>query len=425
MDDKIFLLKQYNLWNGQLPDTGFIRNTYIDLLWKLTGNRLIKVLTGQRRVGKSYLLRQIAVKLINEGIPAQNIFMLNKEMEDFSFVKDDNILNDLFKLYLKELKPQGKVYIFLDEIQNISGWEHFVNSCSQDYMHDYEVFISGSNSKMLSGQLATLLSGRYVKIEVYPFSYGEYAGYSQSTINAESFSHYLHSSGMPELFRLPDDETRRYYISSLKDTILLRDIIEKYKIRDITLLESLFVYLVNNASNLLSVNNIVKYMKGQGRKVSYETIASYIQYMEDAYLLHHAERYNIKGRNIIGGPVKYYMNDLAFRNYLYKGFGYGDGYLLENGIFIELKRQGFDIYTGNVDEKEVDFIAIKSDRRIYVQATFSLQNEETARREYASLENINDSFEKYVVSMDTVTLPLNQGIRHVQAWDFGRILRNF
>lgn len=425
MDERIELLRQYNLWNGQLPDVGFIRNTYTELLWKLTGNRLIKVLAGQRRVGKSYLLRQIAVKLISEGIPTQNIFILNKEIEDFSFIKNDAQLNELFKLYLKELKPQGKVYLFLDEVQNIEGWERFVNSCSQDYMNEYEVFISGSNSNMLSGQLATLLSGRYVKIEVYPFSYNEYSAYFQKVEGHESFSQYLHNSGMPELFHLKDDETRRYYVSSLKDTILLRDIIGKYKVRDITLLEDLFVYIVNNASNLVSVSNIVKYMKSQGRKASYETVSAYLRYMEDTYILHHAEKYNIKGKNVIGGPVKYYTNDLAFRNYLYRGFGYGDGYLLENEIYIELKRQGFDVYTGNIDQKEIDFTAFKGDRRVYVQATFSLQDETTSRREYAPLESVNDSFEKYVVSMDNFTLPLNRGIRHVQAWDFSRILRNF
>ena len=416
MDGHLDILRRYNIWDGGRPDTGLTRNEYVDVLSRLTGNRLVKVLTGQRRAGKSYVLRQMAMRLVENGVPGKNIFMLNRELEDFSFVTDDKDLDALFREYEAVVKPEGKVYIFIDEVQNIDGWERFVNSYSQDYMKDYELFVSGSNSKMLSGQLATLLSGRYVDIEICPFSYHEFLEYFKKERGRQSYSGYIHSSGLPELYRIDGDDTRRYYVSSLKDTILLRDIIGRYGVRDVQLLEDLFVYVVNNASNLMSVNNIANYMKIRGRKVSYDTVTAYLRYMEDAHLIHSAFRYNIKGRAVIGGAVKYYANDLAYRNYLYRGFGYGDGYLLENAVYMELRRHGFDIYVGNVNDKEVDFVAVKGDRKVYIQAAYQMADGETARREYASLEAIGDSYEKYVVTMDEQTYPMNNGIRHVNAW---------
>lgn len=418
MNEYFETLRHYNMWDDAVPDTGFPRHGYMDVLERIMGNRLVKVLTGQRRVGKSFLLRQMAVKLVNKGVEPRNIFMLNREFEDFSFLKTDDDLNALFKEYLNKMHPVGRVYIFIDEVQNIEGWERFVNSCSQDYMRDYEVFISGSNSKMLSGQLATLLSGRYVKIEVCPFSYDEYVEYYGLERGRNSYTEYVHTSGLPELYRLQGDDMRRFYISSLKDTVLLRDIIGRYNIRDVRLLEDIFTYIINNASSLLSVKNIINFMKSQGRKVSYETVTAYLQYIEDAFLIHSAARYNIKGKAVISGTMKYYANDLSFRNYLYRGFGYGDGYLLENTVYMELRRQGFDVYVGNIDNREVDFTAIKGDRMVYVQVALQISDEDTARREYASLEAISDSYEKYLVTLDEHLQPINNGIRHVSAWNF-------
>jgi predicted AAA+ superfamily ATPase len=422
MDEKIETLSKYNLWSGNTPEIGFSRKNYTDKLSKFIGNRLVKVLIGQRRVGKSYILRQMALELLKKNVSVKNIFMLNKEFEDFDFVNTHKDLDDLFHLYLSTIKPEGKVYIFIDEIQNIDGWENFVNSYSQDYMHEYELFITGSNSKLLSGELATLLSGRYIELEVYPFSYDEYLGYFNMNSGKKSYTEYIHTSGLPEIYRLNDDETQRYYIRSLKDTVMLRDIIDRNKVRDVTLLEDLFVYVVNNASSLLAITNIVKYLKEQGRKVSYDTVATYIQYLEDAFLIFHTNRYDIKGKAVIGGATKYYANDLAFRNYLYRGFGYGEGYLLENAVYIEMRRSGFDIYVGYADNKEVDFVGILADRKVYVQVAYGIGEEATAKREYSSLEVINDSYEKYVVTMDDFTLPINNGIRNIQAWNLSSVL---
>ncbi len=275
---------------------------------------------------------------------------------------------------------------------------------------------------MLSGELATLLSGRYVSFEIFPFSFNEYAGITQKEQTKQSFMEYMGSGGMPELFMLPEPELKRNYISALKDTVLLRDIIQRHNIKDARLLEDIFVYLVNNASNLLSVRNISNYFKSSGRKTSYDTVAAYIGYIEDAYLVHRVERYNIKGKETIAGNCKYYVNDLSFNNYLYQGFGYGSGYVLENLVYLELARHGFDIYVGNIKDKEVDFVTIKGDRIIYVQSAFMLIDRETIEREYSALEAINDNYEKIVVSLDDIALPSKGGIKHIQAWKFDEIV---
>lgn len=422
MDERFETLKTYNFWDGNAPSLGFIRPEYTDKIYAYKGNRLIKVLVGQRRVGKSFILRQLAFKLVESGVDRKNIFFVNRELVAFDFLKTYKDLDDLFKLYKARVKPQGRIYIFIDEIQNIDGWERVVNSYSQDYTSEYEVFISGSNSKMLSGELATLLSGRYVSFEIFPFSFREYTGITQKEQTKQSFMEYMGSGGMPELFMLPEQELKRNYISAVKDTVLLRDIIQRHTIKDARLLEDIFVYLVNNASNLLSIRNISNYFKNSGRKMSYDTVAAYIGYIEDAYLFHRVERYNIKGKETIAGNCKYYVNDLSFNNYLYQGFGYGFGYMLENLVYLELARHGFDIYVGNIKDKEVDFVAIKGDRIVYVQSAFMLIDRETIEREYAALEAIDDNYEKIVVSLDEIALPSKGGIKHVQAWKLSEML---
>lgn len=379
-------------------------------------------MVGQRRAGKSYILRQIAQRLIDEGINPKNIFYINKEFTDFDFIDSYKDLDELLKYYKETLKPSGKIYLFVDEIQNVEGWEHFVNSHSQDFVDVCEIFISGSNSKMLSGELTTLLSGRYVNFEVLPFSYKEYLGITKKEDCKQSYIDYMESGVLPELFVLPNDETKRNYVSAIKDTVLLRDIIQRYNIKDTKLLEDIFVYLVNNASNLISITNIVNYFKSNKRKTTYDTVANYIGYIEDTFLIHKVERYDIRGKDTISGNSKYYINDLAFKNYLYTGFGYGIGYKLENSVYLELRRAGYEIYVGAMREKEVDFVAKKADRVIYIQSTYLMIDEQTAKREYAPLQAIQDNYEKIVVSLDDISLPSNEGIRHVQAWKLADML---
>ncbi|WP_291118284.1 ATP-binding protein [Flavobacterium sp. UBA6135] len=423
MEDYFNKLRKYNFWNKNIPALGFPRTKYTDTILDYTGNKLIKVLVGQRRVGKSYLLRQIAEKLIKQKIPAENIFYLNKEFTDFDFVNSYKDLELLIENYKKEINPKGKIYVLIDEIQNIEGWEHFANSYSQDYVDQYELFISGSNSKMLSGELATLLSGRYVSFEIFPFSFEEYVEILEKEANKSSYIEYMESGGLPELFVLPNEQTKRNYVSAIKDSVLLRDIIQRYNIKDPRLLEDIFVYLVNNASNLIAINNIVNFFKSNNRKTTYDTVSNYIEYITDTFLIHKTERFDIKGKDIILGNCKYYINDLAFKNYLYQGFSYGIGYKLENLVFLELRRAGFEVFIGAVKNKEVDFVAKKGNRTIYLQVTYSLENEQTATREYAPLQVIPDNYEKVVVSLDEITLPPNEGIFHLQAWKLRGFLK--
>ncbi len=411
-------IRVYNFWDEKTPELGYYRADYTDKIYSYVGNRLIKVLVGQRRTGKSFILRQLLNKLIESGINRNNTLYINKEYTDFDFLKTYQDLDDFVKFYKHNLNISGKIYLFIDEIQNIEQWERFVNSYSQNYVEAYEIFISGSNSNMLAGELSTLLSGRYIEFEIFPFSFTEYCGILHKEYSKQNFITYMESGGLPELFHLPNDETKRNYISAVKDTVFLRDIIQRYNIKDPKLLEDIFVFLVNNAANLVSITSMVQYFKGLQRNTTYDTIATYIGYLEDAFLLHKSERYDIRGKETIAGNAKYYINDMAYKNYIYTGFGYGIGYKFENLVYLSLKRAGYQVYTGIIRGKEVDFVALKNDRILYVQATYLLLDETTISREYTPLELIPDNYEKIVVSLDDFIFPQKEGIKHQQIWNF-------
>jgi predicted AAA+ superfamily ATPase len=411
-------IKKYNFWDEKTFDLGYRRVDYTDKILSYTGNRLVKVLIGQRRTGKSYILRQLANKLVLNGINKHNILYINKEYTDFDFITNHTDLDNLVAFYRQQLNIAGKVFVFIDEIQNIVGWEHFVNSYSQNFVDEYELFISGSNSTMLSGELATLLSGRYVEFDIFPFSFAEYLGILQKENTKQHCIEYIESGGLPELFNLQNDEIKRNYVSAIKDTVFLRDIIQRYSVKEPKLLEDIFVFLVHNAANLVSVTNVVNYFKNLGRRTTYDTVAAYIGYMEDSFLVHKSERYDIRGKDTISGNAKYYINDLAYKNYLYTGFGYGIGYKLENLVYLNLRRAGFNVYTGVLRNKEVDFVALKDDRIVYVQATYVMTEESTIEREYSPLEAIPDNYEKIVVSLDDMQFPQRNGIKHEQIWKF-------
>lgn len=422
MIEVINSIRKYNSWDNKSIDSGFERTGYTEKVGSYIGNKLVKVLVGQRRAGKSYILRQIASKLISKGVKSENILYVNKEYMELITLRSAVELEELYKTYRAELKPEGKVYLFIDEIQYIDEWERFVNSHSQDFAEPCELFISGSNSNLLSGELATLLSGRYVEFEVFPFSYTEYCGITDQQMGSDSYKKYIQSGGLPELFNLPNEEMKQNYVSSIKDTVMLRDIVGRYKVKDVKLLDDLFVYLVNSAANIISITNIINFFKSKKRKTNYETLSSYINYLENSFLVHRAERYNIKGKETVSGNCKYYLNDLSYRNYLYSGYGYGLGYLLENAVYLSLRRAGYQVYVGTIKDTEVDFVAIKGDRKLYLQVTLQLIEEQTIEREYRSLKLIEDNFDKYVVSIDDYKIPTNEGVEHISAWDLDNIL---
>ena len=416
MNENFNKIIPFNFWE-QKRKVGFTRSIYLESLKQFNGSKLIRVLLGQRRVGKSFILRQYINELIiNEGVKAKNTFYINKEFTEFDFIRNYKDLENLLAFYHKKFKIKGKVYLFIDEVQQIEQWEKIINSLSQDYTKEYEIFITGSNSDLLSGELSSLLSGRYVEFEILPFSFYEYTDFLDQEKNRKNLLDYLASGALPELFNLKNKESKIHYMSSLKDTILLRDIIQRYHIKDAALLNDIFTYLVNNISNLVSITNIINYFKSKNRKTNYETISNYISYLLQTFVIHQAERFDIKGKDILSGNTKFYLNDLAFKNLLFPSILHGSGYILENYVYTELRRNGFQIFVGAFRAGEVDFVATKNNKTLYIQVCFDFQNPETAKREYKSLLSIKDNYEKWIVTMDEFVLQDYKGIKHYQAW---------
>lgn len=413
-------LKSINYWENKPKfRLGFKRNYYLNKISNSIGNQLIKVLVGQRRAGKSYIVRQIIDFLINQNkVSNKNIFYLNKELYEFKSVNNEKILSELISYYEEEIKPTGKIYIFIDEIQDISNWEQLIVSLAQHPIKDYEIFITGSNSTLLSGELASLISGRYIVFEVFPFSYVEYLNNFSLENKKENLIKFIKTSGLPEIYNLNNEETRKHYFASLKDTILLKDIMYRYKIRDYVLLEDIFLFLLHNVGNLTSISSILKYFKSKNRKVDYSTVSSYLSYMEEAFIIKSSNRLHSKTKELLSGEKKYYVNDLGFRNYLFPRLKNDIGSILENVVFNQLKISGYDVHTGNQNDLEIDFIAEKDDKIMYVQVSYLLHSEETINREFKVLEMIKDAFPKYVITMDDFLISNPKGIIHKNIWDF-------
>lgn len=417
MEDILKKIEPYNLWNGNALNTGYFRKEYTDRLSRYTGNRLVKILTGQRRSGKSYIMRQLAMHLIESGVNAHNILLINRELSVYDFLQTSRDLDELIDAYRKHIAKEGKIHIFIDEVQDISGWEKTVNSLSQDYTLDAEIFLSGSNSRMLSGELATLLSGRYIEMKVFPFSFMEYCGARDLRCDRKSFLTYMNDGGLPELINLGHPEVKMRYVEGLRDSIMLKDIVRRYSIKDVALLENLFSYLINNASSMVSVTGIVNYMKGRGSRTSYDTVAAYIGYLQEAFLVHKSVRYNISGKEMLGGNFKIYPNDHAYHNYLFATSGYGKGYILEGIVYMTLLMKGYEINTGVLHNGEIDFVATLAGRKLYIQVSYSVEDHYTAEREYGAFAGIKGEGERLLVTMDDDTRPIRNGVRHIQAWN--------
>lgn len=414
--------KRYNNWEGAAIKTGFERKNYLEKITEYVNTKLVKVLVGQRRAGKSYLLRQIMNFLISDQkVDPKNIFFVNKEFTAFDDIQTASDLEELFTFYKTELKLEGKIYLFLDEVQNIDSWETFVNSYSQDFTQEYELFISGSNSNLLSGELATLLSGRYVEFEILPFGYAEFLEVKEQKAGKESFLNYLQAGGLPELFHLNSEELKRNYMASLKNTVILRDILDRNTIKDLPLLEELFKFLTVNIGNLTSISSIISYFKSKQKKTNYETVSSYVGFLTGTFIFHQVERYNLRGKQVLGGSCKYYLNDLAFKNYLFGVLPTDIGYNLENYVYLQLRRLGYTVQVGVLNNLEIDFIAQKADKTIYVQVCYLLNNENVVSREFGNLLAIQDNHEKYVVSLDDIKFSNYEGIIHLHPWELENI----
>ncbi len=415
MIENLAKIARFNFWENR-PNTGFKRTVYLDRLDKYRDSILVRVLVGQRRVGKSYIMRQVIGNLLDRGVQPENTLYINMEYLEYRFIKNEHDLVSFFEFYVAEKQVKGDVHLFIDEVQNIASWEKAINALSQDFTRKINVYLTGSNAQLLSGELATYLSGRYVQFLVLPFSYNEFVAIKGLQKSKAAFLDYLQTGGMPELFRLPDDESKRQYLSAVYDTVLLRDVVERHQVRDVALLKDVFAFIVNNVGNLLSVANLVNFFKDQKRKTNYETVAQYLQYLEDAFLIHKCERYNIKGKELLKGNVKYYLNDLSFKNYLFPGVNHGWGFLMENLVYLELLHNGYEVHAGHMKYYEIDFVAKKAERILYVQSTYQMTDEETKNREYRPLLAVPDHFEKLVISADDLAEASNEGIMHKLVW---------
>lgn len=411
-------ISRYNVWDGKFFNTGYERSEYLNTITKYIGNKLIKVLVGQRRVGKSYVLRQIMNYLITvKGINPQNIFYVNKEFTAFDEIKSSTDLDSLFNYYRRQFSLTGKIYIFLDEVQNILNWEIFTNSYSQDFTSEYEVFITGSNSNLLSSELASMLSGRYVEFEIFPFSFFEFVGIKNLTVSKDNFLVYMQSGGLPEMFNFEQEELNRHYIESLRNTIVLRDVVGRHNIKDLSLLEEVFKFLSVNIGNLTSFSSIVNYFKSKQKKTNYETISSYVGFLKDTFIIHQAERFNLRGKQLLGGECKYYLNDLSFKNYLLGNYPSDIGNNLENYVYIQLRRMGYKVSVGIYHDVEIDFVAQKPGKTLYIQVCYVLNETKTIEREFGNLLLIKDNYEKIVISLDDFKFSDYEGIKHLRPWE--------
>lgn len=387
------------------------REYYLNKVRQVLNKPLIKVLLGMRRVGKSTLLKQIMEELVENGIPESQMIFMNFELLQFEPFKDYQSLNE----YLRKLMTSNmKYYIFLDEVQEVQGFEKIVNSLNAE--GTAEVFITGSNSKLLSGELATYMTGRTYSIEVFPLSFNEIQAANMKEDREVLFVDYIKNGGMPARFDFESIDSAKNYLSDMYRSILLKDIVSRYSIRDVDLLERFLIYVLHNISQIFSANTITKFLKSEGRKLSKETIYNYIDACRNAYLIHSIPRYNIKGKELLRTNEKYFINDLGIRG-LYFNNEEDIGQSLENIVLLDLLRRNKKVYVGKIDEYEVDFVVVDGSEIEYIQVTYLLAAESTIEREFSALERINDNYPKTVLSMDRIDRSRN-GIRHKNIIEF-------
>lgn len=422
MNDCFNELSLSNYWNGRLPEAGFIRKSYTNRIFGYIGNKLIKLLIGQRGAGKSYLLRQIMLHLLDEGVSARNILYINRSFTDSGFISGREGLEELLSTYRERIHPVGKIYLFIEEIQNVIGWEEFVYSHSQDYVNSSELFISGSGREILPCDTEGMPDRHYVSFEIFPFSYAEYRERVREEASGKSYAAYMEGCSLPRLSALSTEESKWNYVSSIKDTALFRDIVQQYRVKDPRLFEDVLIYLVAHLSELVSVTNLVTHINSQQRKTSYDTIVNYISYLENTFLIHRVERCQVRSKEVVLGSCRYYINDWAFMRFLYPFFVREQDTKFKNHVYLELRRAGYAVYVGVHRNKVIDFLARKGDRIIYIQCVCALDNELTMQSLYASLEAIQDNYEKWIVSLDNVALPSKEGIRHIQVWKLAEML---
>ena len=396
------------------------RDEYIKQIVPFIDKDVIKVLTGIRRSGKSVMLKLLMEELKNRGINENQFIYINFENLKYRNLKNYERLYDFI---LNKVDNKYKsYYIFLDEIQEVEEWERCVNSLRVDEDFKFDIYITGSNAKLLSGELSTYLAGRYIEFVVYPFSFKEFFEIMKEKNKEidlkEAFQDYVKFGGMPFLHNLDYNfEASMQYLQDLYASIILKDITQRNNIRDTDLLERIINYVVMNIGNTFSATSISKFFKSENRKVATETILNYIKACEEAFLIYRVARNDLLGKKILNVNEKYYIADHGIREAIMENNQKNINQVLENIVYFEMLRRGYNVKIGKVDNLEVDFVCKKNDETIYIQVSYLLASEDTKEREFSVLENIKDNYPKYVLSMDEFDMSRN-GIKHVNLIEF-------
>lgn len=396
------------------------RERYLSKIRPFYDIDLIKVIIGMRRCGKSTILTQIIDELKDNGVLSEQIIYINFEYKLYSQIKDDD---DLYN-YVKDMMNKDiKYYLFFDEIQNIKSWEKAVNSFKAEYKDNVSIFITGSNSDLMSSELATHLAGRYVSFKIYPFVFSEVCELKgildKDKYELEKeFDNYAIWGGMPQRFVLNGIEECRTYLTDIYNSIVIKDIVERFSIKDIDLFNRIVEYIITNPSQTFSAERLIGYYNAYSDTVmSKTTLYNYLEYMSKAMLINKVSRYDVRGKKILTGNYKYYLTDLGIGQVLNTSKKLQIGAYLENIVYNELISRGYEVRIGKVDNGEVDFVAIKDGVTEYYQVCYILSDQYVINREFGAFNNINDNFPKYVISKDTVDMSSN-GIIHKNIIDW-------
>lgn len=394
------------------------RDLYLNQLIQFKDKKLIKVITGLRRSGKSTLLSLFENHLITSGVDRNHIIRMNFESFEFDEITNYKELHEYINKRI--LDPNKRHYILLDEVQQVSSWERVINSFFVDA--NVDIFITGSNAYLLSSELSTLLSGRYVEIKMQPLSFKEYLEFLDSDKEMslqEKFNQYLEYGGLPTIVELLDNpDTIGPFLEGIYNTVLMKDVIERNGVRDAALLESILKFIAANIGSIVSTKKISDYLTSSGRKTTSDTIDNYLKMLENAFIIYKANRYDLKGKMFLKTLEKYYIVDIGIRNKLIGLRNTDYGHVLENIVYLELLRRGYEVTIGKIGSLEVDFVASKPNEKIYYQVSATIMDEKTRERELRPLESISDNYPKYILTMDQTVFNDYSGIRVKNIIDF-------
>ncbi len=395
------------------------RSDYMRQLQAFKDNKIIKVVTGLRRSGKSTLLQMYRDELVANGVSPSQIQFVNFELMKYDYIRT---YRQLYDFITQNMVVGKKNYLFFDEIQQVEGWEKTINSLTLEY--DTDIYVTGSNAYLLSSELATLISGRYVEIKMLPLSFKEYYEYykNDGKSTEELFNEYLKYGGLPQLLSLPSDEkTISSFLESIYDTVILKDVVGRNKLKDIDLLKRVFAFVCGNVGSITSTNSMAKYIAMEAkldRSLRPATIGNILEMLENAFIIYKANRYDVKGKEVLKSLEKYYVTDTGLKNTIV-GYNLENyGHSIENVVYLELLRRGYKVYVGKCDNKEIDFVAIKKEETRYFQVTESLSDAKTKEREVAPFYSTNDFYEKTIITTDKTYATNVNGIKIVNLTDF-------